>query len=260
MTTPDIAEARRLADELDTTDRANLAYVTKVKAASMLRALADELERLRAQVAPTQALLLAARDALSVCDSVSMSRDRRVVRDGCVMYLQTEEWCKWAEQEVAQPLRDALQATAPHTLGTAAPAQQAEPTCPHGADSACKECYRQATPSSTVGDEPAPWRQALQDIAGSIIELAHPELAKDLAALSQKAVEMAKPDSPLGILRDALAPATQAEPAAWLITGGRMFKDQVVLLEGTADTRISERKDGSQKVPLGRLLPSHPRG
>lgn len=53
----------------------------------------------------------AMRDALSVCDSVSMSRDRRIVRDGCVLYLQTEEWCKWAEQEVAPKLRQALDAS-----------------------------------------------------------------------------------------------------------------------------------------------------
>jgi hypothetical protein len=33
----------------------------------------------------------AMQEALSVCDSVSMSRDRRVVQDGCVLYLQTEE-------------------------------------------------------------------------------------------------------------------------------------------------------------------------
>jgi hypothetical protein len=57
---------------------------------------------------------------------------------------------------------------------------------------------------------------------------------------------------------DAAAPALRAEierleavePVAWLITGGRLYKDQVVLLEGSADTRIADREDGSRKVPL----------
>lgn len=61
----------------------------------------------------------AMQEALSVCDSVSMSRDRRVVREGCVLYLQTEEWCKWAEQEVAPKLRHALKAA---TVQAPAPA------------------------------------------------------------------------------------------------------------------------------------------
>jgi len=52
-------------------------------------------------------------DALSVCQSVHTGRDRRVVRDGCVLYLQTEEWCKWAEEEVAPKLRAALAAPQP---------------------------------------------------------------------------------------------------------------------------------------------------
>lgn len=51
-------------------------------------------------------------DSLSVMSSVSTSRDRRVVRDGCVLYLQTEEWCKWLEDEVG-PKIAALLAAAP---------------------------------------------------------------------------------------------------------------------------------------------------
>lgn len=53
-------------------------------------------------------LVEALRDALSVCTSVSMSRDRRVVRDDCTMYAQLEEWCQWAEGEVQQKLRAVL--------------------------------------------------------------------------------------------------------------------------------------------------------
>lgn len=49
-------------------------------------------------------LLDALRDAASVCNSVSVSRDRRIVRDECVLYAQTEEWCKWVEEEVGQKL------------------------------------------------------------------------------------------------------------------------------------------------------------
>jgi hypothetical protein len=49
-------------------------------------------------------------DGLSVCRSVSTGRDRRVVTDGCVSYSQTEEWCKWLEDEVAAKLNAALAA------------------------------------------------------------------------------------------------------------------------------------------------------
>lgn len=50
----------------------------------------------------------ALREALSVCQSVHTGRDRRVVRDGCALFMQTEEWCKWAEEEVGAKLRAAL--------------------------------------------------------------------------------------------------------------------------------------------------------
>ncbi len=68
----------------------------------------------------------ALRDALSVASSVCISLDRRVVRDGCVMYLQTEEWCRWAEQEVAPKLRSAIAAIAA-SAASAAPAAPAAP-------------------------------------------------------------------------------------------------------------------------------------
>lgn len=59
-------------------------------------------------------------EALSVCSSVSMSRDRRVVRDGSVLFLQTEEWCRWLEHEVGPRLQQViaqLEAVKPVTPG-----------------------------------------------------------------------------------------------------------------------------------------------
>ena len=54
------------------------------------------------------------RDALaeahSVCNSVSTGFDRKVRRDGSVLYLQTEEWCQWAEDEVEPKVRAAIAA------------------------------------------------------------------------------------------------------------------------------------------------------
>lgn len=53
------------------------------------------------------------------------------------------------------------------------------------------------------------------------------------------------------IARAALAALREQEPAAWLITGSRAFRDTVVTSESTADRRLSERgDDGSYKVPL----------
>lgn len=68
----------------------------------------------------------AMQEALSVCDSVSMSRDRRVVREGCVLYMQTEEWCQWAEQEVAPKMRAALAAVS-HAAESATPSPEPAP-------------------------------------------------------------------------------------------------------------------------------------
>jgi hypothetical protein len=66
-------------------------------------------------IAAAPELLEAVRDSLSVCQSVSISRDRQVVRDGCVSYMQTEEWCKWLEDDVAPKLRAAIaKATGEH--------------------------------------------------------------------------------------------------------------------------------------------------
>lgn len=70
------------------------------------------LESLKAMVEQLQSerdeLLIALKDAVSVCQSVSISRDRRIVRDGCTLYAQTEEWCKWVEEEVGPKLIAAI--------------------------------------------------------------------------------------------------------------------------------------------------------
>ena len=54
--------------------------------------------------------LEALREAVSVCNSVSMHADRRLLHDNVTMFLQTEEWCRWAEYEVQPKLRDAIAA------------------------------------------------------------------------------------------------------------------------------------------------------
>jgi hypothetical protein len=50
----------------------------------------------------------AIREALSVCRSVCTGSDRRIVHGGCVMYMQTADWCVWLEAEVAPKLEAAL--------------------------------------------------------------------------------------------------------------------------------------------------------
>lgn len=74
MTTPDIAEARRLADRLDTEDAADTSHVPPT-----LRAMADELERLRAQVAQSaDALRLLLEGTREDCGSIRMPSDAAV--------------------------------------------------------------------------------------------------------------------------------------------------------------------------------------
>ena len=69
---------------------------------SAMSAAIDEAARANARlIAAAPELLEALRDALSALRSVNTSRDRRVLREGCVLYLQTEEWCKWVENELA---------------------------------------------------------------------------------------------------------------------------------------------------------------
>lgn len=66
MTTPDIAEARRLADAIDPFARKVAPdHLTSKVAADQLRAMADELERLRAQVAPAKEQIEAGAKALA---------------------------------------------------------------------------------------------------------------------------------------------------------------------------------------------------
>ncbi len=57
----------------------------------------------------TATVLGALRDALSVCTSVTTSRHRLVVTEGCKLYAQTAEWCEWLEQEVAPKVEAAIQ-------------------------------------------------------------------------------------------------------------------------------------------------------
>lgn len=66
----------------------------------------------------------AIRDGLSVCQSVSMGRSRRVMRDDCVFYLQTEEWCKWVEDEIGALMGPALAAIDAALSAPAAPVVQ----------------------------------------------------------------------------------------------------------------------------------------
>lgn len=59
-----------------------------------------------------QQVMEALRDGLSVCESVQVSRDRKISREGCALYAQTEEWCRWLDAEVGPKIRAALDALA----------------------------------------------------------------------------------------------------------------------------------------------------
>ena len=67
-------------------------------------------------IAAAPELLEALIEARSVCMSVSISLDRRIKRDGSVLYAQTEEWCRWVEDEVGPKIAAAIAKT---TGGTA---------------------------------------------------------------------------------------------------------------------------------------------
>lgn len=75
-----------------------------------------------------QRALEALADARSVCLSVSMSRDRRIMRDGCTMFLQTQEWCEWLETEVGP----AIKTVADELASALASEPQAEPVLING--------------------------------------------------------------------------------------------------------------------------------
>lgn len=79
------------------------------------------------QAAQMAQVLDALRDGLSVCMSVTVSRDRKIVRDGCAMYAQTEEWCRWLDSEVAPKISAAIEACQAITALTTALSSQPEP-------------------------------------------------------------------------------------------------------------------------------------
>lgn len=99
------AHIRRLVAENDTL-REDLRKFRE--AASCERDLRQEQERHAAAL--VQQMLEALRNGGSVCSSVSTSHDRRIRRDGCTLYAQTEEWCKWAEDEIRPQIIAAITA------------------------------------------------------------------------------------------------------------------------------------------------------
>jgi hypothetical protein len=73
------------------------------------------------------------------------------------------------------------------------------------------------------------------------------EAAADL--IEQQAARIAELEAQLA----PVAPAVDAQPVAWLVTGGKTFVDRAFITEAHADKSIAERKDGAHKVPLGRI-------
>jgi len=82
-----------------------LAEILELGSRQFNKEAAAELRRLHAINAE---LVEALNDALSVVRSVHTGRDRRVVRDGCVLFMQTDEWCKWLEVELQPKFAAAL--------------------------------------------------------------------------------------------------------------------------------------------------------
>lgn len=95
-------EALRLADAMDAVNKNNADSLLVQMAA---RSASAELRRLHAINAE---LVEALKEALSVVRSVHTGRDRRVVRDGCVLFMQTDEWCQWLEVELEPKFGAAL--------------------------------------------------------------------------------------------------------------------------------------------------------
>jgi len=79
------------------TEALRLAEILELGYRQFNKEAAAELRRLHALNAE---LLEALKEALSVVRSVHTGRDRRVVRDGCVLFMQTDEWCQWLELEL----------------------------------------------------------------------------------------------------------------------------------------------------------------
>lgn len=105
-------ELQNSADHLDRLVAENEALREDLRkfreAASCERDLRQEQERHAAAL--MQQMLEALRNGGSVCASVSTSHDRRIRRDGCTLYAQTEEWCKWAGDEVGPEIIAAITA------------------------------------------------------------------------------------------------------------------------------------------------------
>lgn len=76
---------------------------------ALLNTLNQRLRSATAQPAVPEDVAEALRDGLSVCRSVSTCRDRKIVRDGVTLYAQTEEWCRWLEDEVGPKIETALE-------------------------------------------------------------------------------------------------------------------------------------------------------
>lgn len=77
-------------------------------------------------------------------------------------------------------------------------------------------------------------------------DLCRNEGADDIARLLDEAVQALNALKPA----DHLASAGGVEVVAYLVSGGRIFKDQAVTHKDSARTRIAERKDGSVAHPL----------
>ncbi len=77
-----------------------------VRLGGAIESLASPSDAGKVPELPTE-VIAALSEAISVCSSVAVSRDRKIVRGGCVLYAQTEEWCKWVEDEVGPQVRAA---------------------------------------------------------------------------------------------------------------------------------------------------------
>ena len=68
----------------------------------------EALAELRRLHEVNQELVEALEYGLSACQSVCISRHRKIEKDGDVFYYQTDDWCKWLDSEVAPKLKAAL--------------------------------------------------------------------------------------------------------------------------------------------------------
>jgi hypothetical protein len=221
----------------------------------------------------------ALQDALSVCSSVHTSADRRrVMRGGGAMYLQTEEWCRWLEDEVAPKLRAALlsmpmiNGTEEETAATASCAgtsregsQERSDEEPDGAAGTPKTDCTPAEQAAREVSEPTPamfeaFRRGFQQppkqtflgpsdrIGGSCVHcgLSRPMHQKDGACIMQShttSVEAsAHPAAPdLGAMADALMAKMRPapmEPAAPQPASAQVAVSRIVHLRADRERRI----------------------